>query len=552
MSLNKKNTNNESDNIILFQQEIKTILSLLVKEKSLPVIYEQILQSTSNYINGEFGIIITLKEETNPSFYVYDPFNKISEKNNLEKELRNSLQFITKWLHNNKRALIGEKLPQNICYSILEFLNCNYLAVLPSVIDENIISVMIFGKYDSSFEEYEVQISEQFASLLGFAISSITTRQLNEALEQRLLQSQKLETIGKLSNGIAHDFSNLLSSIFGSINLLKKKIDANDDVLRLLDNIENCSIRAKDLTKGLLSYGKPTPKRKDLVKPKDLLNEILKVVNQTFPGTIKIETEIDEELFDIMGNSTEIYQILLNLCVNAKDAVDEKGILKVIGKKIFINDENFSKYPLLNKGNYVQFAVEDNGKGIKEENLNKIFDPYFSTKDKQGGTGLGLYVTYGIIKAHNGHIEVTSKEGKGTRFDVFIPAFEPAKKVKNAGTEKIILLADDEEMLRELLSELLETCGYYVIKVSNSEEVLEVLTEEIKVDLLIIDFNMPGMNGMDCVINIKDKGISIPIILSTGSLDYREKYSPEELNISAVLQKPYEFEFMLKKIEEII
>lgn len=552
MSPNSKLKNNDSSNIILFQQEIKTILSLLVKEKSLSVIYEQILQSSSNFINGDFGIIISLKEDIRPSFYIYDPFTKISDKNNLEKELRNSLQFITKWLANNKRGLIGEKKPENICYSILEYLNCNHLMVLPSIFDENIISVIIIGKDETPISEYEVQLSEQFASLLGFAISSITTRELNEALEQRLLQSQKLETIGKLSNGIAHDFSNLLSSIFGSINLLKKKINAEDDVIRLLDNIENCSIRAKDLTKGLLSFGKPTPKRKELVKPKDLLNEILKVVNQTFPGTIKVETEIDEELYDIMGNSTEIYQILLNLCVNAKDAVDEKGILKVIGKKILINDEVSSKYPLLNKGNYVQFAVEDNGKGIQEENLNKIFDPYFSTKDKQGGTGLGLYVTYGIIKAHNGHIEVSSKEGEGTRFDVFIPAYEPAKKVKSTGTEKIVLLADDEEMLRELLAELLESYGYHVIRVENSEEVLEVLTEEIIVDLLIIDFNMPGMNGMDCIIKIKEKGINLPIILSTGSLDYREKYSPEELNISAVLQKPYEFEFMLKKIEEII
>lgn len=552
MTTQKSKNKLQSDNIILFQQEIKTILSLLAKEKSLPPIYEQINQSSLNYFNGDFSLILILKDSIKPSFSFYDPYSKLSSKTNIEKELRNSLSYIIKWFDNNKKGLIGEKTHQNICYSILEYLNFNYLTILPCFFDEKIIAVIIIGKNDSQFNEYEVQLSEEFALLLGFAINFITANKLNEALEQQLLQSQKLETIGKLSNGIAHDFSNLLSSIFGSINILKKRINDVEGVAHLIDNIENCSIRARDLTKGLLSFGKPTPKRKELVKPNDLLNEMLKVVNQTFPSSMNIKSEIEDDLFDILGNSTEIYQILLNLCVNAKDAVGENGTLTITGKKILINEENTSNFPLLSVGNYVLFSVEDNGNGIKEEHLNKIFEPYFSTKDKQGGTGLGLYVTYGIVKAHNGLIQVSSNENEGTRFDVYIPAFEPMKIVKQSRNEKIILLADDEEMLRELLAELLESYGYHVIRVENSMEVLEVLTEEIKVDLLIIDFNMPGMNGMECILKIKELGINIPIILSTGSLDYKEKYSEVELKISSVLQKPYEFEFMLKKIEEII
>ena len=145
--------------------------------------------------------------------------------------------------------------------------------------------------------------------------------ELNAALENRLLQSQKLETIGKLTSGMAHDFSNLLSSIFGSLNLLKKRVPESENIYRLLDNIENCSIRAKDLTKGLLSYGKPTPKRKELIKPNSLLSEISKVIFQTFPKKISLETNIEDNLYDILGNGTEIYQILLNLSVNAKEAI---------------------------------------------------------------------------------------------------------------------------------------------------------------------------------------------------------------------------------------
>ena len=210
---------------------------------------------------------------------------------------------------------------------------------------------------------------------MSLAIS--VPRNLNAALENRLLQAQKLETIGKLSSGMAHDFGNLLSSIFGSVNLLRKRVDEKDSVQKLIDNIENCSVRARDLTKGLLSFGKPTPKRKELVKPHQLLNEISKIVTQTFPKTITFTEEIDENLFDLLGNGPEIYQVLLNLCVNAKEATGGKGQIKIVAKNININEDNIVYFPLLKAGNYVRFSVEDNGLGIEEKHLTKIFDPYF-------------------------------------------------------------------------------------------------------------------------------------------------------------------------------
>ena len=170
---------------------------------------------------------------------------------------------------------------------------------------------------------------------------------------------------------MAHDFSNLLSSIFGSLNLLRKRVPQNEDVDRLIDNIENCSVRARDLTKGLLSFGKPTPKRKELVKPNILINEISKVVTQTFPGTITYTCNTEKNLYDILGNSTEIYQVLLNLCVNAKEATDEKGEIELSVKNITIDNGNISNYPWLEMGNYVCFSVKDDGSGVKERDLQK-------------------------------------------------------------------------------------------------------------------------------------------------------------------------------------
>jgi CheY-like chemotaxis protein len=207
---------------------------------------------------------------------------------------------------------------------------------------------------------------------------------------------------------------------------------------------------------------------------------------------------------------------------------------------------------LLDKGNYVNFTVKDTGSGIDEENLQKIFDPYFSTKVKETGSGLGLYVTYGIIKAHKGHIEVSSTLGEGTAFDVFIPAFEPSHIEKPSSTEKIVLLADDEMMLRDLLAELLESNGYTVIKVGSGVEALKVLTEEIKVDLVIMDYSMPEMNGLECVNQIRKLKFEMPVILSTGSLSLEKDFNPKKMGINSLLSKPYEFDTMLATIQQLI
>jgi CheY-like chemotaxis protein len=301
-----------------------------------------------------------------------------------------------------------------------------------------------------------------------------------------------------------------------------------------------------------MSFGKPTPKRKELIKPNKLLNEISKVIIQTFPKRINLITNFSESLYDMLGSSTETYQVLLNLCVNAKEAIEEKGTINLNASNITIDDKNLIQYPLLKMGNYVHFQVVDSGSGIKEENLLKIFDPYFSTKIKDTGSGLGLYVTYGIVKAHQGHIEVSSVENESTTFDVFLPAFEPKAIEKTVPDNKIILLADDEIMLRDLLAELLESNGFNVIKVSSGIEALTLLTEEIKVDLIIIDFNMPEMNGLECIKRVRELNFTMPIILSTGSLNMDTKFDLQEIGINSILLKPYEFDTMLSTIQKLL
>lgn len=538
-----------------FPNTLQQILTLLLKEKSLQVLSEEILKRCIEICNGGYGLIIFRNEDTKKiDVQFFDPDKEIKNKEEVEKTFGSSSSYIFKWLEVNRRPLIVNDVPNNIGYNIVQVLRCKSAIIAPCFFNDNLLASIFIAKEKDDFNKDDINNSEQFAALLSFTISSVRARELNAALESRLLQSQKLETIGKLSSGMAHDFSNLLSSIFGSLNLLKKKVPEREDLYRLLDNIENCSIRAKDLTKGLLSFGKPTPKRKELIKPNQLLSEISKVITQTFPANITFEKIINNDLYDILGNSTEVYQVLLNLCVNAKEAIEGRGKIILKAQNIIIEESNLLNHPLLDKGKYVWISVRDSGMGIKEENITKIFDPYFSTKDKKtgSGSGLGLYVTYGIIKAHKGHVEVSSELNKGTTFDVFLPAFESSTSTKQSAADKIILLADDEIMLRDLLSELLESSGYNVIRVSTGVEALRVLTEEIKVNLAIIDYNMPEMDGLECITKIRELQFNIPVILSSGSVSFTEEIDYKKLGISGVLSKPYEFETLLSTIQNLI
>jgi len=536
---------------LVFQNELQSILVLLVREKSIENIAEEILIRCIEVTNSDFGVIVFHRGDEVQNFLYSDNSNLITDRDEIEKSIKYNSSFINKWLELNKRSLLALNHHNNIGYGLTQVFSCESLCISPCYFDNILHAKILIGKKSSTFSSLDISDIEQFSILLSFAISNIETRELNATLESRLLQAQKLETIGKLSSGMAHDFNNLLSSIFGSIHLLRNRVPDSENVSKLIDNIENCSVRARDLTKGLLSFGKPTAKRKEIVMPNFLLSEIAKVVSQTFPSNITLEEKIDSGLHNIIGNGTEIYQILLNLCVNAKESIEGKGRINLGASNLLVDDTNIINYPLLDRGKFVKFSVNDNGTGIDEENLSKIFDPYFSTKQKDTGSGLGLYVTYGIIKAHKGHIDVTSHKGMGTTFDVYLPVFEPQKSIKPKESDKIIMLADDEEMLSELLAEMLESSGYYVIRVKSGEEVITVLTEELKVDLLIIDYNMPVMNGLDCISKIRSLNFKLPVILSTGSISFEDE-DLRRYKVSKKIMKPYEFDTMLDTIKQLI
>lgn len=536
-----------------FRKEWENIMTLLARENSLEVLADEILTRSAELTGSTLGVLLFVDEEVSAQteFKVYDKDSLLPDVNALPGEIKSNLSYLLEWFKLNKKPLVVKECDVNsIAYPFISLFQVNNIAITPAFLNDSILSLSIVGRPGSAYGSADVQNLEQFASILAFSVNNLLTRKLNAALESKLLQSQKLETIGKLASGMAHDFNNLLSSIFGSLNLLKRRLTDRQDVFYLLENIENCSARARDLTKGLLSYGKPTAKRKTLIQPAGLMKELMLVITQTFPESITLEENIQPGLHDFLGNATEIYQVLLNLCVNAKEAIHGKGTVCIEARNVRISEKDNFDFPLLKEDDYVCFTIRDTGEGISEENLSRIFDPYFSTKHKETGSGLGLYVTYGIVKAHNGYIDVKSRPGKGTEFSVYIPAFD--KSSEPAKTEKIILLADDEVMLRDILAELLESYNYHVIGVQNGNEVLRVLTEEIKVDLLIIDYKMPEMDGLTCIKKIQELSIEVPVILSTGSTSQQADEDFGKLKIDSVLAKPYEFDRMLAEVKKLI
>jgi signal transduction histidine kinase/CheY-like chemotaxis protein len=469
----------------------------------------------------------------------------------LKKIVNSNLLPIKKWFSVNRNIFISENDLKSLGFQINQFLESDFVFINPIFSENKISAFVVFTKNDKFLESSDVEILESYSSLLALGIELINLRQNQKTIESQLTNAQKLETVGKLASGIAHDFNNLLASIFGSINLLKNKLNDNPNAFKLLENIENCSLRARDLTKGILSFGKPTQQRKEIVFLNNVLNELLKVLNQTFPKYIKINFAIDDSLYKIAGNSTELYQILLNLCVNAKEAISQDGIISVKAENIIVDDSNIFLFPFLNKGNYVKISVSDNGSGIEEENLGKIFDPYFSTKQKDTGSGLGLYVTSQLVKAMNGYIDVESKLNQGTTFHIYFPAMMLKEQKVLSSKEKIIMLADDEEMLNDLLGDLLESNGFYVLKVNNTKEVFRILNEEVKVDLLIIDYNLPEISGLECVTKLREMGLNMPVILASGATNFSSK-ELIKARINHTLQKPYEFENILEIIKKLL
>jgi two-component system cell cycle sensor histidine kinase/response regulator CckA len=372
--------------------------------------------------------------------------------------------------------------------------------------------------------------------------------------EEQLQQAQKMEAIGTLAGGIAHDFNNLLQAIQGYTQLLLLDKEKSKASHRELEEILGAARRGGELTRQLLTFSR---KVESSMRPVDINTEIKKVekiLSRTIPKMIEIQLNLTEDLYTVNADSGQVEQVLMNLAVNARDAMKEGGKI-VIETENVILDKEYCETNLIEKaGEYVLLSFSDTGHGISKESLEHIFEPFFTTKKVGEGTGLGLAMVYGIMMSHKGAINCYSVPGRGTTFRIYLPAIESFKETflpeiteaPRGGTETI-LLVDDEDLLRDIGGQILENFGYTVLQAKDGEKALEIFNDgQVRINLVILDLIMPGMGGAKCLDELLKLNPETKVIIASGY------FANGSAGAKGFIKKPYILESMLHEIRRVL
>jgi signal transduction histidine kinase/DNA-binding response OmpR family regulator len=379
-------------------------------------------------------------------------------------------------------------------------------------------------------------------------------------LLQHLQRSQRMEAIGTLASGIAHDFNNILAVMIGCTELALLRTPKESKSWENLDMALSAGERAKDLVKQILAFGRQSEEERKPLQVTPIVKEVLKFMRASLPATIEIREDIDSGSGNILGDPVQIHQILVNLCTNAHHAMSEKGgVLHVKLNSVNLGVDETAPHPDFKPGPYVKVMVKDTGCGMDEATMEKIFDPYFTTKEKGVGTGLGLAVVHGLVQHHGGAITVKSKPGKGSVFNLYFPAIQkPVVAEKRifgempTGNENI-LLVDDEQVLLDMAREMLEYLGYSVEARISSVDALALFRDHPdRFDLVVTDLTMPNMTGDKLALELLRIRVDIPIVACTG---YSERILLEQARatgIKALVMKPLLMAEMAKTVRDAL
>lgn len=377
-------------------------------------------------------------------------------------------------------------------------------------------------------------------------------------LEAQFLRVQRLESIGALAGGIAHDINNILAPILLAVRMLQMKFP-DPDSQRFLTILQHNAERGGEMIKQVLQFARGVEGQKILLQPLHLIDEVAMMLRETLPKSIEVKTRMPDGVSPVIGDPTQLHQVLMNLCVNARDAMPCGGRLTLAAEN-FVIDESYSRMNIDSRpGRYVLITVADTGAGIPLEIIDKIFDPFFTTKESGTGTGLGLSTVIGIVKSHGGFISVSSQPGTGSEFKVYVPAAEsmsrePTLKAEpetQRGHGELILVVDDEVAIREITRSTLEAAGYQVLTASDGTEAIALCAQRTGIKVVITDIVMPYMDGIATIRALRKLNPLIDIIVSTGTSDKSRNHRSDP-GVKAVLAKPYTAETLLKTLTEVL
>jgi len=402
-------------------------------------------------------------------------------------------------------------------------------------------------------------LSEEGQTIGFLAIHRDVTRQ--KQMEEQYRQSQKMQSIGRLAGGVAHDLNNLLTPIMGYAELLTRIIHDDETLVSYAQQIHHATDRAKDLTQQLLAFGRKQTLKMETIDSGAAISKFEKILRRTIREDIDLQFHLKPESGHIRIDQSQIGQVIVNLAVNAQDAMPEGGRLTIGTDNIKLSRREAQRIPELVPGSCVLITISDTGEGIDSEILPQIFEPFFTTKRNGEGTGLGLATVYGIVKQHQGHISVVSEKGHGTTFRIYLPLVEPdtnettrsAELSRSTTGEETILITEDDDMVRNYVRNLLMEKGYQVIDAGDGTAAIKAVEKQSgDIDLLISDVIMPGMNGKELYDHINDRYPDIKVLYISGYTDdVISKHGILERGIS-FLQKPFSNKQLMKKIREIL
>jgi two-component system cell cycle sensor histidine kinase/response regulator CckA len=379
-------------------------------------------------------------------------------------------------------------------------------------------------------------------------------------MEARFLRMQRMESIGALVSGIAHDLNNALVPILMGCGFLRSE-SLNDQSQQILTTMEASARRGSDMLRHVLAFARGVESKKSPVQLKLLLREMEKIARDAFPKNIRTRSDFAKDLSPVLGLATQLYQVLMNLCINARDAMPNGGQLTLRAENVQLDGNAAQLHPDAQPGAYLLVTISDTGEGMAPETIEKIFQPFFTTKELRGGTGLGLSTSLDIVKAHGGFMTVKSQPGQGSQFSVYLPALttpvaegETELSRLPSGNGEMILLVDDEVSICEITKAALENYGYRVLVANSGPEAVTLYAEKRnEVKLVITDTGMPFMDGHATSIALKKINPELKIIMASGGApDKNAKEMPTEVEIAAFAPKPYTVEKLLTVVHEVL
>jgi len=433
--------------------------------------------------------------------------------------------------------------------NLWQSLNIQSLLIFPLILNKSLIGFLGFSamKREKIWKNEDITLMKLLSEIFVNVLERKRSEEEKKRLEKQIRQSQKMEAIGTLAGGIAHDFNNILGIILGYTELSLDDLPENSITQENMQQIFKACNRAKDLVRQILSFCHQNEQERKPLNLSIIIKEAIKLLRPSLPATIEIKQNIKGENFIIMADATQMHQILMNLCTNAFHAMREKGgILEINLENIEFDSMSSKLYEGLKPGNYVTLSVSDTGHGMDRALIEKIFDPYFTTKKTGEGTGMGLSVVHGIVKSHGGEITVYSEPGKGTVFHVYLPMIDSYDREERenhspvTGGKERVLFVDDEKNLVDLAETMLLRLGYKVTPRTNSSEALRVfLQEPDNFDIIITDQTMPSMTGVELAEKIMNVRPDIPVIICTGFSETINAEKARSIGIRELLMKPF-------------